>query len=97
MRPDLLSRRGPTVRSIARRALRPSAAATVFGQLAPDPLVAGSQLTPGITAGLARDVAPSNPGSGRRGDAVLPFAPLGKVGADRGREHFLALPGAMLG
>ena len=28
---------------------------------------------------------------------MLPFAPLGKVGADRGREHFLALPGAMLG
>ena len=52
-----------------------------------------SQHTPGITAGLARDSAPSNPGSGRRGDAVLPFAPLGKVG----REHFLALPGAMLG
>ena len=28
---------------------------------------------------------------------MLPFAPLGEVGADRGREHFLGLPGAMLG
>ena len=97
MRPDLVSRRGPTARSTAACALRPGAAATVIRQLASDPLVAVSQRTHGITAGLARDVAPSNPGSGRRVDTVLPFAPLGKVGADRGREHFLALPGAMLG
>ena len=75
MRPDLLSRRGPAGLSTTAWALRPAAAATAFGKLAPDLLMAGSQLTLGITAGLARDSAPSNPGSGCRGDAMLPFEP----------------------
>ena len=75
MRPDLLSRRGPAGRSTTAWALRPAVAATAFGKLAPDLLMAGSQLTLGITAGLARDSAPSNPGSGCRGDAMLPFEP----------------------
>ena len=75
MRPDLLSRRGPAGRSTAVCAPRLGAPATVPGQLAPDLLRAGSQLTLGITAGLARDSAPSNPGSGCRGDAMLPFEP----------------------
>ncbi len=75
MRPDLLSRRGPAGRSTTAWALRPAAAAAAFGKLAPDLLMAGSQLTLGITAGLARDSAPSNPGSGCRGDAMLPFEP----------------------
>jgi len=48
---------------------------------------------PGITAGLARDSTPSNPVSGRRGDSVIPFD---DVRADRGCDHLLALPGAML-
>ena len=46
------------------------------------------------TPELARDSAPSNPGSGRRGDAVIPFE---DVSADRGCDHLLALPGALLG
>ena len=75
MRPDLLSRRGPAGLSTTAWALRPAAAATAFGKLAHDRLVVVSQLTLGITAGLARDSAPSNPGSGCRGDAMLPFEP----------------------
>ena len=56
-----------------------------FAGLALDPLLVPSQLTLGITAGLARDSAPSNPGSGCRGDAMLPFEPTRPV-------HCPALP-----
>ena len=38
----------------------------------------------GATRRLTRDSAPSNPGGGRGGDALLPFAPLGEVGATVG-------------
>ena len=94
MRPELLSQRGPTGPSTSACALRLGAAATVTGQLAHNRLGVASQPTRCHTPGLARDSAPSNPYSGRRGDAVIP---LEDVCAGRGGDHLLALPGARLG
>ena len=89
MRPDLLSQRGPTRRSTSACAHGLPQPRRSSGSWLPDPLVAGSQPT---LWGHASRV----PGRGCRGDAVLPFEPLAKVGADLGPEHLLALPSAML-